>query len=889
MLDTIPPAGERADADAYMLASDGGLIYDPLTREGEKTGAVRKYQDTARTGGTLSLGDARLEFSFPQRVTAYDPVPLHYTLRCPDHRRVLHVSATTFEEEGRRSAAPSFDMNLPGRVDVEYTYLGYIAGTPKEGVRPALQADFSDTTGREFPGLELTELCCSGEVPPALHLWFRFSCRNTGDTILDGEGLGSFMFEPVLERRMEDGKFAPCAVPSNLFYRLFDTLYPGESTELYFRFGPYPGYPMKPGALPTGEYRIVIRGICRSENKQPDFKRIVWSGTPATVSTFSFHVSQQGGMVPPQPVIKQQVQPSDRNGWLHQYEEFQSSFITSVSRGSEEESGSFAVQPAPWNRLLVVRLMEGDGEVVEECCVPIEVESESLKLRLNPAHQGYVRLPDGTREPAVVAQSMADMRGGLALTPYAAENIIGELLDMRRAGINCITTTVAFAMEVGAANPAHTGGARDAFKFMADVLRVLKMPMEGLISYPFGSGATQQLASACLGRPLSAKPGYGDPELVEACRQAAYYGFRRYGDQYWQLGDGRVPLCIEDTRGWIRFDQHNRYPEGEDSLLAFRRWLRERYGTIDSLNTAWGCALASFDEIDPERDGEPGSFGHKYEYRNPQRLFCDYNAAITDWDVFRTAQRREQYRQIVKSIRCEIPQAGICLRTEGANWLVDGISPRSPNPKHRHILFSQRNTAMIASVLNRDGIITAHSDYTTLPYTPTEVAELTGMSIEQGVMVLHMPQFNRMRDVAVNPRYGSDAYTEAYQLASPAKAAYINTVTALFPWLQATYENGGIPGILWQDYLCDGYVTATQFRELCFFRRKMKEMLETLEGREWARDVPPVKEDFRSGSLARWSYSPAYVRAQVERVARGGCDDRLGRSACFSDASAQSV
>ena len=116
-----------------------------------------------------------------------------------------------------------------------------------------------------------------------------------------------------------------------------DRLYPGESTELYFRFGPYPGYPMKPGALPTGEYRIVIRGICRSENKQPDFKRIVWSGTPATISTFSFPVSPQGDMVPPQPVIKQQVLLPDRNGWLHQYEEFQSSFITSLSRENEEE------------------------------------------------------------------------------------------------------------------------------------------------------------------------------------------------------------------------------------------------------------------------------------------------------------------------------------------------------------------------------------------------------------------------------------------------------------------------------------------------------------------------------------------------------------------------
>ena len=48
-----------------------------------------------------------------------------------------------------------------------------------------------------------------------------------------------------------------------------------------------------------------------------------------------------------------------------------------------------------------------------------------------------------------------------------------------------------------------------------------------------------------------------------------------------------MPLCIEDTRGWIRYDQHNRYPEGEASLQNFRLYLKNKYRTVDEMNAAY--------------------------------------------------------------------------------------------------------------------------------------------------------------------------------------------------------------------------------------------------------------------------------------------------------------
>lgn len=856
----------QADVKAYALAEDGGLIYNPLTEEGKINHTIQKYQNASLSEGTIEIGNAKLHYAVPTNMTAYDSVPLQYSLECPDHQQVLHLSVTAFEEQGRRAKEPSFDLNLPGTVDVDYTYLGYITGKVKEDVHPSLEADFADQIGTEFPGWELSALCCSGDLPVADRIWFRFRYRNTGNTILDGDGNGTFMFEPVLLRKNEQGEYLPYAVPSNLFYRIFDTVYPGEEGELYLTFGAYPGYPAKAGPLEPGEYRIRLSGICRSEEKEPDFARVVWSGTAATVSAFDFTITETGHEITPAPVRKETVLQPNRNGWLHQYEEFMSSFVTSSRRSADTEAGVLMIQPAPWSECLVLRLMRGDEQRVAEICLPITVESDSLSVSLNPNHTGFVRWADGTRRPAVATQSMTDMRGGGALTPFASENIINELLDMQQAGINLITTTVAFSMELGSPEPYKRGGARDAFKFTADAMRVMGFPMEGLISYPYTSGATQALASARLHHTVKATKGIGDPALIEAGSQAALYEYLRYGDNYWCLGDGKVPLCIEDTRGWIRYDQHNRYPEGEASLQNFRLYLKNKYRTVDEMNAAWKTEFSSFDAVDPEADGEAGAFGHQYEYRKDGAVFRDYNAAMWDWDCFRTIQRREHYQKILEFIRPYIPQAGICLRTEGANWLVDGISPQSKNPKYRHVVYSQRHNAMLPEQLCQDGGIAVHSDYLTLPYTPSEAAELTRLSTEQGIMTLHMPQFNRMRDIAINERYGSEAYQTSYQLKSPMKGAYINTVTAVYPYFKAVYENGGIPGILWQDYLCDGYVTSTQFKELCFFREKLDEMLETPEGKDWANTASTESDDFRMGALKKWSYSPEYVRNEISRV-----------------------
>ena len=307
-------------------------------------------------------------------------------------------------------------------------------------------------------------------------------------------------------------------------------------------------------------------------------------------------------------------------------------------------------------------------------------------------------------------------------------------------------------------------------------------------------------------------------------------------------------------------------PDTPAALARFRQWLREQYQSIGRLNARWNSAFADFEDIDPAADGLTGPYGRQYEYFDRTRVFHDYSPAMADMDIFLTVERAEQYRRILEGLEDLVQTPTICLRTEGANWLTDDISPQSPNPKYRHVFFSQRRCSAIASVLGRYGVTGVHSDYTTLPYTPSEAAELTGKSVKQGILPMHLLQFNRMRDIAVNPVWGETYYTEAYNLKTPTRGVFLNTLTAVFPFWRAVYENGGIPGILWQDYLCDGFVTQTQFDEMKFFKEKLSEMLETKEGREWAERFTPPDDGFRKNVPGKWSYDPAFVKSAVKRV-----------------------
>jgi hypothetical protein len=68
-------------------------------------------------------------------------------------------------------------------------------------------------------------------------------------------------------------------------------------------------------------------------------------------------------------------------------------------------------------------------------------------------------------------------------------------------------------------------------------------------------------------------------------------------------------------------------------------------------------------------------------------------------------------------------------------------------------------------------------------------------------------------------------------------------------------EEGGIPGIEWEDFQCVAFATETQKREMSLFQRQLKAAFATPEGeRLRTQNLNPPSQDWRRASLARRSY-----------------------------------
>jgi hypothetical protein len=316
----------------------------------------------------------------------------------------------------------------------------------------------------------------------------------------------------------------------------------------------------------------------------------------------------------------------------------------------------------------------------------------------------------------------------------------------------------------------------------------------------------------------------GDPIVPRVIAAWTKYNYSRWGDRWFKTKDGRVPIDVEDTWGWMRDDINIRYQLGPLAIQRFRDWVKEKYATIEKTNAAWGTNYASFDEIDPQRNQgiEGDGLTHGPVYNNPDNPFHDWSPAMEDFDTFRTVLRMDILKKANELIRKDIPGAELAVRTEGSNQVIRGDG-KSDNMHLRHIYYSQRRNAMIFDVIKDANVLHFHSDYHTLPYSEAEWRQAMREMVEAGVLPVHLPQFDHMRDILLNPHYGRQ-YQRHYNLDRPSKGMMIHCLVAAYPWWKATYEEGGAPGIIWSDYQCDGFATETQKRELRLLTEQFRKM-----------------------------------------------------------------
>ena len=451
---------------------------------------------------------------------------------------------------------------------------------------------------------------------------------------------------------------------------------------------------------------------------------------------------------------------------------------------------------------------------------------------------------------------------------------------MQAAGVNVVTNQGWYYLYDTAVSPCevnlvsgtverrsnHKG---DALKFSIDVLRRLGMKLDGMGTFYFGSAQLPNIVRWATGDNLRYSMAYSgeadkaDEDAAKAVGTIWSYQIGRWGDVYWRDGAGLTQYFTEDTRGYTRYEMVGRMAMGKKEKELFRQWLTDKYGTIEALNAAWGTAYRNFDKIDPEAgliNQNVIGFMSIYDYNNKATGFDEWSQGVIDLDIFRTELRIKNYEDAIAIVREKDPGAMVNLRTEGSNMVVPGLDPATTNAHYRNIIYNALRNGSIPELIAMSGAIRSYTDYVVLPLTPSEVAEITKLSVDNGLIPMLLPQFNNMRDYVINDKYG-DNFQDMYNLEKPQKAALVKSLVAVFPWWQASYEAGGVPGILWQDLGCDGVVTETQQKEMEFFNQKVQEMMSDPAVREQAKMSQP--QPLAEGL---YSYDPEFVDSVIEQV-----------------------
>lgn len=847
LVDALGEAAGNSDIVGYQLNKENQLNYTRISDEAKVMGTITRYNTAKKQEGTLSLHDGSvLTYQVPTEVSAYSAVPFQYTLVAADKNQRMHVSVTTWEEP-KRSKNPNalyFENTLPDKVTISVEYNGYVQADPLTGVVPSWsEIPTKDTKGSHYPGYNVGNLIKSGTIPTGKDTWLKFTATNTGNTILKGDGMGYFNITPTLYKKNDQGIYEKVAGVDNKTVRMLDLWYPGETLEFYTRFTNYSSYP-------EGEYQVQLWGDLANEQETPDWVAMYSTGRQVTKSCFSFTVSNNPTITEPEEVQTQQVGNIVRNGWLGTYEEFQTSFHTHKNASNDStapEQETFYFQPAPWDTTLTVRLISDTTGEMNMVAIPLKVESDSLKITLNPYNRHYIVKEDGTREPILATQNMADMRGNFQDTPYARETVINDLKNMKEAGINYLTSTMGFSYTTGTARMSI-----NSLRFMMDCAKTLGFPFEGYGIYPYEK-ATDKYRS--LVESYAGADGTKNNNTVVG--HLTNWSYERFGNMFWSNNKGITPIAQEDSRGWLTIDHDWRMDLNDATIANLQNFLQEAYTTIDALNAAYGSNYKSFSQIDPRNEGEfVNNKYYNFTNLSSENPYHERSNAVRQMDLFRTYQRVQDYREAISVMN--IPGAKMIARYESSPIVTVGLNPHTKNAHYRETYYQMQRGALVGEVLAASDAVCGVSTYQNTPYTAPETYELTKHANKAGLSVMNYHM--HYREQVYNSFFGNAKAVNNLHLANNTmKVTSIKTSSALFPVLKAAYEAGGIPAVMWMDYHCNGYITRTSYKEIEFYSGKIKEMLATEEGKAWATNFEVAGSTANQKAGHIWSYDPAYV------------------------------
>jgi len=816
------------------------VSYTKLSDEAKKLGEIEIYNDIPKINGTLDLDEYYISYKVPKNVRAYDCIPIEYTISIPKSDRRIAFEAVAFEDE-KRLKKPAFDLAIPGNLNVTFDYLGSVSGDYEPDIYPYLQKDPKEGAIMDFVPIKRDELVKSGVIRAADCVWFKFRLTNTGDTILDPEGFGASMIIPYIMKIDENGKneWEHAMQPINLFERHLDYIYPGESYDFWTQFDCSKAFGWPGRQLLEGNYVVTIEMGYRY-NQTYNYDINVWGSKPFVKAEVPIVVSKEAKNVPVtiENVVLDDIEKMP--GYLSSFEEFMTSFdYFDKSEKENKITKTMYLQVAPWTKNITLKLILTDPKKMVSVNIPVNVTEENMKIKYNPDNQMIVN-NGGVEEPVILAMALPGMRQNFQLGPDLEDFMTKEAYDMKALGVNVISNTAGgyWYGELGRfpkeriVEPLEIG-----YRYWYDnLMRKIGLKCLGWSVYPGNNPGAFDVNNAYKGENLEfekldktyANGGvdYFDPNLPKAIAGLVEYTYGRWGDYWYVTKDGKMPIEMEDSWGWMRYDINERYPLTNKINEFFQKWAIDKYEHIEEINKAWNANFSSINEIDIEKiDMLMIENWAKENYRVPDPIFYEWSPAMLDYDVFRTEMRMKFLDNVNKEIQKVLSNGEISVRTEGANLIAKG-DEFSNNSDMRHVYYSQRRNAMEYKTLQKADVLHFYNDYTTIAYSREDWRLAHKESKEANVTTMYLAQFNHMRDIFMNSHYGRD-YSVHYNLSSDfenKKGMMIHCLQAAYPLWKIAYEEGGCAGIIWADYLCDGFATETQKKEVKLLSENFKKM-----------------------------------------------------------------
>lgn len=821
-----------------VLAEDGPRIrYAPLSDAAKTSGCLDRYAQASSDRRTIELSGHRLTVHVPEVVRAYDVVPLAFELRQVTGTSSVAMVATAFDDRARCRGRALYDMSIPGNSRVEIEYLGHVSASfTGEGFVPLTADPHAPISA--YPNFQREELLCSSAIKPCDLAWFKFRITNVGDTILDPEGFGSMVADPHLLKLKDDGQVEWDARPLNLMCRHLEYVYPGESLEHWVSFYS-PAFGHAARGLQTGEYKIVYSLRGRFYDTFDRYTNIWW-GTEFAKLEVPLSVTANPTVMPIKSTFTMHDTTGRMPGYFSDFEEFMTSFkIFPALSEAAVTADTLHVQVAPWTEDIVIKMITQHPREIAVVRVPIRVDDSSLAIEYNPRNTAVITDAEGHEKPAFFAQLMPAMRVA-RLTPYPEQDLLRFAQEAKDLGVDVVINTAGdwWAQDLCGQGGPHNFLGNDYKYFFDVVVRQVGFKLLGWSVLGPCQPPIYQKAESLLERKIEYVPSANawgspngavdicDPAVVEVLAAWTFYQYERWGDLWYQTRDGRVPIDVEDTWGWLREYENRRYALGSLGLARFRTWLRDKYGTIVAVNQAWGSSYADFAEIDPQKDQGreviAGAEKPYFYYNKEDHVFHNWSRAIEDFDLFRSQLKVDVYRTLLKRLREKIPAAELNLRTEGTHFVAPGEA-QSDNLHLRQIYYGQRKNADIFEVMKDQDAIKYFSSYTTMPYSVELWRQAHRQMVEAGLIPNYLPTFDRMRDMVANRYVGVD-HTMDFNYDEPTRVIEVYRLLAAYPYWKAAYEEGGMPCVIWSDYTCEGFMTETQKRELRLLTEHFQKM-----------------------------------------------------------------